>query len=263
MPYRIVPPLTARKPLLLIAGCGGTGNWVAEGIARWLPADWRLVLVDPDVVEEHNLRRQGFLKKEVGSYKAEVLARRLADGTGRAVGFAVVPIRTVVQQDHELRLVVGCVDNAAARREVHEGLPLGAWWLDAGNGRNSGQVLLGNVRDARSLEGGFAPTGTCDRVPLPTLQMPELLVPSQEELEPLPPDCAEAVRDERQSPVVNQAVAGLALNMVWRFLRGELDWMAAYLDLDMGTLRHVPCEPATVARLCGVKTRTLLARGVR
>ena len=62
----------------MIAGVGGLGNFVAAELA--LAGVGEIVLVDPDVVEIHNLNRQFlFTEKDVGKSKAEVAAERLSE----------------------------------------------------------------------------------------------------------------------------------------------------------------------------------------
>jgi hypothetical protein len=158
-------------------------------------------------------------------------------------------------------IVIGCVDNAQARRAIGETLKSSNWWLDAGNGLASGQVLLGNARDTQSLEGSFnEESREVIRLPIPTWQLPGLLAPPTRK-KPDNRDCAEAVASEEQGPVINQAMATLVLEFVHRMLKGTLTWMGAYLDLEAGTLQTVPAEPETVARMCGVKVDTLIANG--
>ncbi|GAI52194.1 unnamed protein product, partial [marine sediment metagenome] len=36
-------------------------------------------------------------------------------------------------------IIIGCVDNADARRSIADRIEWGDWWLDAGNGHQSGQ----------------------------------------------------------------------------------------------------------------------------
>jgi molybdopterin/thiamine biosynthesis adenylyltransferase len=102
--------------------------------------------VDPDRVEPQNVARQAFDRREVGRFKAEVLAERLARRFERAVGYSVLPydrqLHASVFGDaaRGLRLLVGCVDNAAARRAIATTLHAPSWsgtrsqtvgWLDA------------------------------------------------------------------------------------------------------------------------------------
>jgi hypothetical protein len=113
-------------------------------------------------------------------------------------------------------LLVGCVDNPAARRELARTLepsgygPSSIWWLDLGNGSASGQVYLGNALRPDGLRHAFDPvTRTCRALPAPSVQAPELLeVPTA----PLPDlDCAAAQMAGDLEPFVNRAIAALGL----------------------------------------------------
>jgi molybdopterin/thiamine biosynthesis adenylyltransferase len=63
-----------RKTVLLIAGCG-IGSGFAEAAIRL--GYRRLILVDHDVIETHNLNRQNYLASDVGRHKVEALKARL------------------------------------------------------------------------------------------------------------------------------------------------------------------------------------------
>jgi len=202
----------------------------------------------------------------VGRFKSQALAERLARQYGRSITYSVYPF------DRELvgeglggglytkvihGIIIGCVDNVAARRELAEGVHFGTWWLDAGNGRNSGQVLIGDTQNVEGLRGAFdKQTMEVIHLPMPSMQVPSILIPPVR-IEPKQRDCAEAIEADEQSPVINQAMAALVLEFVYRLLQGKLIWMGAYIDLDAGTLQTVPAEPVTIARMCGVKVDTL------
>jgi len=256
---------------IIVVGCGGTGGFVAEGLCRLLSgSDIPIILIDPDRVEPHNLVRQHFYAGDVGKFKSQALAERLCRQFGRRIGFSVYPYMpdlVLERYGNSLSrpalqgIIIGCVDNAEARRTIGETLRFGNWWLDAGNGLASGQVLLGNAQDRRSLEGSFIEESReVIRLPIPTWQLPGLLAPPTRK-EPDNQDCAEAVATEEQGPVINQAMATLVLEFVHRMLKGTLTWMGAYIDLEAGTLQTVPAEPETVARMCGVKVDTLITQG--
>ena len=260
-----------REATVALVGCGGTGGFLADALGRLLIGRAaRLYLVDPDVVEPHNVARQSFDRHEVGRFKAEVLAERLARRYGREVGYAVAPYDRELHADvfggapSALSLLVGAVDNAAARRALAAALeappwyggcgqaPGRVWLLDCGNGRNSGQVLLGNAARPEALRGAFPPgEGRCRALPAPGLQRPDLLTSPPE---PRPPqaDCAEAVARAEQGATINQVVAAVAASVVERLLAGTCAWMASYFDLDDGTLHPVPADPATVAAIAGL-----------
>ena len=255
------------RSTIVLVGCGGTGGFLAESICRLLigrPS--RLFLVDPDRVEPHNVARQAFDRRDVGRFKAEVLAERLASRFERAVDYSVLPydrqLHASVFGDAAsgLRLLVGCVDNAAARRAIATTLDApswsgmrsqNVWWLDAGNGRNSGQLLLGNTTRPDALRHSFMPaSGECRALPAPSLQRPDLLTAAPEPRSQ--PDCAQAVADGMQGPTINQVVASIAASYVEKLLNGTCTWMAAYFDLDDGTLRCLPADPKLVAEIAGL-----------
>src|SRR5262245_41719724 len=77
---------------IVVVGCGGTGGFLAEAICRLLIGRRsRLFLVDPDRVEQHNVARQAFDRREVDRFKAEVLAERLARRFERQISYSILP----------------------------------------------------------------------------------------------------------------------------------------------------------------------------
>jgi PRTRC genetic system ThiF family protein len=236
-----------------VVGCGGTGGFVAEGLCRVLPQRASLVLVDHDRVEERNLGRQNFTHEDLGQFKSEALAKRLARHYRRAVGYSTLPIQAVNFQ--RLDIIVGCVDNGPARRAIEQKVKSRhtTWWIDCGNEENFGQVLIGSRR--QGFDGCFDPeTETCFALPLPTMQRPEILAEAPDG------DCAGAVEAGEQSPVINQAMAALAVEVVRRLIQGTCPWMALYLDLEAGILSPVMAAPDNVARITRVRQRKLERR---
>lgn len=256
---------------ILVVGCGGTGGYVAEGLCRLLAGtDIPLALIDHDRVEPHNLLRQHFYADDVGKFKSQALAERLARQFGRSVGYSVYPydaeligesLGSMMHKRLSEGIIIGCVDNAEARRSIANHFSFSNWWIDAGNGFSSGQVLIGNTADVGQLEGAFEEYyQQVARLPMPSLQLPSLLAPPTAE-ETAPMDCAEAVLAADQNPVINHAMAMLVLQFIYQFLNDELTCMGAYIDLKAGTLQYVPAEPETIARMYGVKVDTLINKG--
>jgi len=102
-----------------VVGCSGTGSLVVELLARL--GIGRLILVDPDVVEEKNLNRIVNSGKEdayLGKPKVNVLASSIAR---MGLGTEVVPIyknlasRDAVQAVAECDFAFGCMDGAEGR----------------------------------------------------------------------------------------------------------------------------------------------------
>lgn len=252
---------------VVVVGCGGTGGFVAEGLCRILPPEQDLVLVDYDRVEPHNLIRQNFHVGDIGKFKSQVLAERFASIYGRSVGYSVLPYsRNLLNRSiwegmgykMNAGLIIGCVDGPVGRTAMAN-LEWGDWWLDAGNGHHSGQVLIGNTTHEGFMKECFdEQLGLVNRLPAPSLQQPSLLAPLTTEPQR---DCAQAVAIEEQSPVINQSMATLVLDFVYKLMRGELTWMGAYIDMEAGMLSTVPADPVTVARMMSIKVDSLWIKG--
>jgi len=112
-----------RQLSIAIIGCSGTGSIVAEQLARL--GVGRLVLVDPDVVEEKNLNRILNAGKEdayLAQPKAHVIARAIAR---MGLNQEVLPIvanlvsAEVVRRVAECDIVIGCMDGAEGRHMLN------------------------------------------------------------------------------------------------------------------------------------------------
>ncbi|MBU0491747.1 MAG: PRTRC system ThiF family protein [Chloroflexi bacterium] len=242
---------------IILVGCGGTGSFLALHLAR-LAYDARarglqiaLTFVDHDTVQSSNLGRQNFVPAEVGQSKAWALMQRYNRAFGLSIAACSEPYTAEMLQlaaperGHYLGLVLGCVDNHLARTAIHQALVDRQryqnrwWWLDAGNSRHAGQVLLGNSAKDRPV---ISPLGFCTELPWPSVQHPELLLPDPT-VEPQPVTCAGLAA--AQSLMVNQAVAAYAAQYVYRLLAlRNLDTYATYVDLQSGSARSLGiCRP--------------------
>jgi hypothetical protein len=199
-----------------------------------------------------------------------VLAERLASDFACEVGYSVLPYDARVHgaafnRPSRLGLVVGAVDNATARRAIATtlnayttrpfgwGSPPPVLWLDAGNGYDSGQVLLGNALRREQLRRAFDPSGgICRAFPAPSLQRADLLhVSPLSDAQP-PAACAVAVVRHEQSATINQLMAAILASYVERLLDGTCTWMATYVDLQDGLLHCLPADPRQVAGVVGL-----------
>ena len=94
MPYYLDNAFLLENPWITVVGCGGTGGFVAEGLCRLFQGrEATIALVDHDRVEPHNLLRQNFYAEDVGKFKSQALADRLARAYGRPIGYSVYPFR--------------------------------------------------------------------------------------------------------------------------------------------------------------------------
>ena len=279
-PLKVTLPEHHYALKIYLVGCGGTGSWLAPHLvrlARFLretrQMKVRITFIDPDTVEMKNVFRQNFGGAEVGGCKAELLALRYAAAWGQSIQVRTSQFdKGIVQLEYgDLGVIVGCVDNAAARRTIAETLTLDAnmhsaeglprlWWLDAGNGKDTGQVLFGAARNARQLQHAFPylpDQSFCVNLPAPDLQHPELLQAQSGETTPQRSQgvisCAEMLLLGDQSPSINAMVANIAATYLWRLFADPkgLTMFATYCNLNVLSTRSRFITPDAIAQALG------------
>jgi len=288
---KLVLPVDYKSVEFWLVGAGGTGSFMAMNLARLafelkaLGKQAAIVIVDPDCVEEGNIPRSNFCFAEIGSNKAETLAARVSRAWGIEVGFIKEGFRPALLQSktddwsvqtsnsNKLTILVGCVDNHQARLEMHESLKFHNeksydttfprfWWIDGGNGRDSGQVLIGNRLSEKEICQSVLNTPILSLLPAPSLQHPELLQPeggkkprnTRQTNERV--TCAERIRLGEQSLNVNQRVAVEMSEILSELLLTQkLKRFAAYFDLESGASRSVYNTPEAIAKAVNYQPR--------
>lgn len=257
--------LPANQPIsVCLVGCGGTGSHLALSLARLAVhvrerggPPLQLCFVDGDVVERGNLGRQLFSPAELGRNKAVTLADRLNAALGLSI--QAVPAMATTELLRELApsyqtagILVGAVDMPSGRRALHQALAQQQWrlWLDAGNERSWGTVLLGSATERRQLTGACALGGLCTALPAPTLSYPHLL---GDQLLDEVDACAPAMRDERQSLMVNQVMAAVVGQYLYQLIVArQITTFETALDLASLTMRSTTITPGNIARAAGL-----------
>ena len=256
-------PLTFTLPAydeirITLVGCGGTGSHIATGlgaIAHHLYAPLDITLIDPDTVETKNVGRQQFTASDVGKAKVEVLALRLAAAYGRVSRVskrAVDALDFQTLDDNVLHLAIGAVDNPAGRAVIAHAVKRAAgnlWWLDCGNENASGQVLLGNLADAKQMRGACA-LGLVKQLPAPHVVYPDLIASAR--IPKRAASCAELTAAGAQGLMVNRMVAAWALELLDAFLTNRLHWFGQRFDLRYGNTSPLMLDVPTLASVCGL-----------
>lgn len=278
----IVMPKEHTKLRIIQVGAGGTGSFAALAIARLIyelkesGKAVEFLIVDPDRVESGNIPRSNFCSAEIGSFKAQSLATRITIAWGIECHYAnegfdaEIHLKQASGDYRALTVLVGCADNHHARREMHRAVEHlqryhsneapNVWWIDAGNGKFSGQVLIGCTTKRLKPENHFVGSSLCRLLPAPSLIHPDLLEPEKKsrstELESL--SCPERIRLGEQSLNINQRVAiEIAEILAEMFLTRSLKRFASYFDLETGTGRSLYCTPDQVATAVVPKKKKL------
>lgn len=251
---------------IVLVGCGGTGGYIAQHLAR-LAAHRKaaglpyvhLVFMDGDTVEDKNIGRQLFSAAEIGRNKAKTLAARFNAAFGLTI--QAVPYMATAQllnsrwqsnRRGDINILIGAVDNPEARRlfatQLGHVAPSG-WrlWMDCGNHEHAGQVSLGNVARSEQMLGSIKLGGSlCAALPGPHLQDPDLLSDPEQPL--VRADCAAAMEDGRQSLMINSLVAGIASEYVRQLLfDGRVTSFRTVVDAQSLSMRSTPITPETLA----------------
>jgi len=96
--------LTMFRSCVCVVGCGGLGCYVIEELARL--GVGKIVVVDPDVFEEHNLNRQLFSSPtNLGTAKVNVAASRIGE-INPAV--TLIPVQAAFSLKNGVSLLDGC-----------------------------------------------------------------------------------------------------------------------------------------------------------
>lgn len=246
---------------LVLVGCGGTGGWLVPALARLGHAlyvsgrETQITLIDHDIVEPGNILRQNFCEAEIGLSKAQTLVNRLSPVFRRSMSAVAEPFKAEMIREFsgDTLILIGCVDNAAARQELSRALKLTSqpvWWIDSGNHAESGQVRIGSTASPHRLRQPFDADGFCIALPAPGLQSPDLLVPWAEMNNPVSASCEQMALWNTQSLVVNQRAAAIVAQYVTALVCGSLKTYATHFDLPTGAIRSQPITPSVLKGSC-------------
>lgn len=244
----IVPPylLNPTNPISVnLIGAGGTGSSFLTALARMNYALNELGhcgisvrLFDDDVVEQSNLGRQLFNEHELGMNKAVALIGRVNRFFGtnwKAIGERFGAVSSSKSQI--ANITVSCVDTVSARKGISDffkGLTdVGSnrdrpmYWLDLGNGRDSGQVWLstvGNITQPESKK--FRTIGLLSDI----FDTYPNLMESQEETNE--PSCSLAQALNKQDLFINSVLSNMGASLLWSMFRlGVLENRGFFLSL--------------------------------
>lgn len=263
----IVPYLIPPGPMrVILVGCGGTGSHLAQSLARLAVhaqaagQQVELIFIDGDTVELKNVGRQLFSTADIGMNKAQALAARFS----AVFGLPIIAWPDMADTDllrhlcggeiggwgNVYPLLIGAVDSTSGRQALAGALAhqRRGLWLDAGNHEQAGQVCVGSAIVPAEVQQAFRLSGLCQALPAPSLQFPELLV----SVPPRPrADCAQAVIDNAQSLMVNQAMAAIAAQYAYQIVMGRrLTTFQTTIDLASLTMRSLPITATALASIC-------------
>lgn len=227
-----------------LIGAGGTGSSMLTQLCQ-LNYTLRelnhpglhVQLWDPDTISQANQGRQLFASAEVGLNKAVALINRVNRWSGtnwKAMPkrYGLIGIKSVAN------LTISCVDTVAARlaiagvlREMaptQSGVYKPFYWLDLGNGKDSGQCMLATVQEIKQ------PTSevyeTVSQLPFITDEYGQELADSEKGSDL--PSCSLAEALTKQDLFINPSLAVSGAALIWNMLKqGVIENRGFFLNL--------------------------------
>ena len=231
-----------------LIGAGGTGSQVLTALARMNHALIALGhaglfvrLFDDDTVTTANLGRQLFTTNELGQYKSVALINRINRFFGTNWKAETIKFNNDLikqQAKNSSTLTISCVDKIEARFQIaeilktfahiHNGRARALYWMDFGNSRVSGQVILSTLDKIKQpASEQYQPT---DTLPLVTEEFKELLQAGEADDTP---SCSLAEALAKQDLFINSALANCGASLLWQLFReGILFYRGFFLNLQ-------------------------------
>jgi PRTRC genetic system ThiF family protein len=231
-----------------LIGAGGTGSQVLTALARMNHALIALGhaglfvrLFDDDTVTTANLGRQLFTTNELGQHKSVALINRINRFFGtnwKAETLKFDRQMAGVPSEFSSTITISCVDTITARFEIaellsafghmHNGRYRAIYWMDFGNSRVSGQVILSTLDKIKQpASEQYRPV---EVLPLVTEEFKELLQSGQADDTP---SCSLAEALAKQDLFINSALANCGASLLWQLFReGILFYRGFFLNLQ-------------------------------
>lgn len=238
-PYILDPahPLT-----IALVGAGGTGSQVLTSLGRMNYAlrelghpGLHVKVYDADIVTPANCGRQLFSPIEVGRNKAEVLTTKLNMFFGTS--WESIPEMYDEQSEHT-NIVISCVDTVASRLAIKKNLERPSerglngydtsrnyYWMDFGNGKDFGQVVLGTpdkIRQPKDMKDAVDHLMCAD----------EMFDLSNVDEADSGPSCSLAEAMRKQDLFINSTLCQLGSALLWKLFTGIIDTQGCFLNLD-------------------------------
>lgn len=141
------------KIKIAVVGVGGTGSHVIYNLAAINSVQEKIggrlihvVAYDFDTIAPHNVGKQGYFNPDTGENKAVTIITRI----NRAYGLSWEGEPTKYKDSH-CDILITCVDSWAARESINNRPHNSKYWMDIGNGRNDGQIILSYHRTPRLM----------------------------------------------------------------------------------------------------------------
>lgn len=231
---------------ITVIGCGGTGSALIDGLCsldstlRQLGhPGFQITAVDGDHVSASNVGRARFTMADVGLNKAVLLAHRMSLFYGTDI--KALPDHFTARTQSSADLFITATDSAKLRAAFPDwiGRYSRAYWLDAGNGDRTGQLVWGSLGDPSA--NGYLP----NVVDL----FPELRDRSFQAAQREVPTCSTEEALRQQSWPINRALALHMSDMLYQLIRhGSCEHNGLFCSVSPPSVSLIPATPESWAQ---------------
>jgi len=224
---------------IVVFGIGGTGSLLLSNLARMNNAlksighmGIKVIAIDDDIVESHNVGRQMFYPPDIGRKKAEVLITRINNSYGFDWQSYSERLneKTEVYKSFKTNLVFSCVDSIESRKFIKKFCEKSAeysknsakefklyYWIDCGNTKDTGQVKIASYNNkTKKLFDVFHIWKGIEKNIIPDM-----------------PSCSAVDSLRKQDLFINSFVALAAANITWNIMRSDrLDYDTVFVNSD-------------------------------
>ena len=229
----------SEKINIVLIGAGGNGSEVFDGLMKIHDAlkylsheeGLHVTVIDQDSVNLSNCIRQRFWPHEIGQPKATTLVHKanMLFGTNWESIEAEYPLNKGHGLPYIPDLIISCVDNIKTRKIIGESfkdIKTNALWLDLGNTKSTGQIILGHLGQPSNVA----------RINNVIDEYPEILTTEDK---PNKHSCSSIESISRQDLFINTLMGNSAMNLLWQLLRQrKINNHGVIIDLE--TLEHSP-----------------------
>ena len=220
-----------------LIGAGGTGSKLLIALMEMNyslvelgHAGLQVRLWDDDIITEANLGRQRFAPSETGLYKSVALINRVNRFMGTNWKAQTQKFERnslgVMPENAKATIYISCVDNVQTRFDIAEMLTAISkqqranrdkpkYWIDFGNGRDTGQVILSTIGSIKQPES--EKYEMVANLPMITDEFGELLKQSEQSDDT--PSCSLAEALEKQDLYINSTLAQMGCSLLWNMFR--------------------------------------------
>jgi len=226
---------------IAVIGAGGNGSHFLYSLAALQNVLYQIrgqelavMVYDDDLVEKHNCGRQLFFEQEIGMSKSRAIIQRI----NRSYGYSWEFREQKMKSCPSANIVVTCTDNIASRKIIEKARSKthqhryhnhysNLYWLDMGNDRNSGNVILSTFVKSgnNSLKSVFE-------------IFPELMKKKEDNK----PSCGMLESLMQQDVFINKIIATLAAKMLKTlFLDSTTNHHGIFVDIENPSMTEIPC----------------------